>query len=74
MVEPKRQKLRAAEEKLEVANKQLQEKQDALAAVVARVEGLQRQLADAQSEQRKLNDQASSASLRSRQSVLRRCH
>lgn len=59
MVEPKRQKLRAAEEKLEVANKQLQEKQDALAAVVARVEGLQRQLADAQSEQRKLNDQAS---------------
>lgn len=57
VVEPKRQKLRAAEEKLEAANKQLQEKQDALAAVIARVQGLQKQLAGAQSEQRKLNDQ-----------------
>eukprot|EP00879_Flechtneria_rotunda_P011225 GHRR01011724.1.p1 GENE.GHRR01011724.1~~GHRR01011724.1.p1 ORF type:complete len:1363 (+),score=486.85 GHRR01011724.1:1838-5926(+) len=57
-VEPKRQKLREAESQLERANKQLQEKQDALAAVVARVNRLQQQLADAQSEQRQLNDQA----------------
>eukprot|EP00879_Flechtneria_rotunda_P020212 GHRR01021253.1.p1 GENE.GHRR01021253.1~~GHRR01021253.1.p1 ORF type:complete len:968 (+),score=349.26 GHRR01021253.1:519-3422(+) len=56
-VEPKRQKLREAESQLERANKQLQEKQDALAAVVARVNRLQQQLADAQSEQRQLNDQ-----------------
>jgi dynein heavy chain len=57
VVEPKRQKLREAEAQLEQANAQLQEKQDALAAVVARVNSLKKQLADAQSEQCKLNDQ-----------------
>jgi dynein heavy chain len=59
VVEPKRQKLREAEAQLEQANAQLQEKQDALAAVVARVNSLKKQLADAQSEQCKLNDQVS---------------
>ncbi|WIA13579.1 hypothetical protein OEZ85_007146 [Tetradesmus obliquus] len=57
VVEPKRQKLREAEAQLEQANAQLQEKQDALAAVVSRVNSLKKQLADAQSEQCKLNDQ-----------------
>lgn len=57
VVEPKRQKLREAEAKLEAANIQLKDKQDALKEVIARVQSLQKQLADAQSEQRKLNDQ-----------------
>jgi hypothetical protein len=61
VVEPKRQKLREAETQLEQANAQLQEKQDALAAVVANVNSLKKQLADAQSEQCKLNDQVSCA-------------
>lgn len=57
VVEPKRQKLREAEEKLQAANQQLMDKQAALQEVIARVQDLQKQLADAQSEQRKLNDQ-----------------
>jgi peptidoglycan hydrolase CwlO-like protein len=57
VVEPKRQKLREAEAHLEQANKQLQEKQDALAAVVARVDDLKKRLGNAQSEQRQLNEQ-----------------
>jgi phage shock protein A len=39
------------------ANATLKEKQDALAAVMARVDSLKQQLANAQSEQRKLTDQ-----------------
>lgn len=57
VVEPKRQKLREAEAELEKANSQLREKQNALAAVVARVNDLKKQLSDAHSEQCKLNDQ-----------------
>ena len=56
-VEPKRQKLQEAENLLASANAKLKEKQDALAAVISRVEGLKQQLANAQSEQRKLTDQ-----------------
>lgn len=57
VVEPKRKTLAAAEAQLEAANKQLQEKQDALAAVVQRVNSLKQQLADAESEQRQLHAQ-----------------
>lgn len=67
VVEPKRQKLREAERHLEQANKQLQEKQDALAAVVARVEDLRKQLGNAQSEQRQLNEQVGDSQAVSRQ-------
>lgn len=54
VVEPKRKKLAEAEAQLEAANSQLREKQDALAAVVQRVNNLKKQLADAESEQRQL--------------------
>lgn len=57
VVGPKRKKLAEAESQLEVANRQLKEKQDALAAVVLRVNSLKHQLADAESEQRQLNAQ-----------------
>jgi dynein heavy chain len=57
VVEPKRQKLAEAEAQLEAANSQLKAKQDALAAVVQRVNTLKQQLADAESEQRQLNTQ-----------------
>lgn len=57
MVEPKRKKLAEAEAQLQAANAQLKEKQDALAAVVHRVNDLKRQLADAESEQRQLHAQ-----------------
>lgn len=57
VVEPKRRKLAVAEAQLAAANKQLQEKQGALAAVVQRVANLKKQLADAESEQRQLNHQ-----------------
>ena len=57
MVEPKRKKLAEAEAQLEAANTQLKEKQDALAAVIKRVNTLKQQLADAESEQRQLNAQ-----------------
>lgn len=61
VVGPKRKKLAEAESQLEVANRQLKEKQDALAAVVLRVNSLKHQLADAESEQRQLNAQVRSA-------------
>lgn len=57
VVEPKRKKLAEAEAQLEAANSQLKAKQDALAAVVQRVDNLKQQLADAESEQRQLNAQ-----------------
>lgn len=57
MVEPKRKKLAEAEAQLQAANSQLREKQDALAAVVQRVNNLKKQLADAESEQRQLTAQ-----------------
>lgn len=57
VVEPKRKKLAEAEAQLEAANSQLKEKQDALAAVVDRVNNLRKQLADAESEQRQLSAQ-----------------
>lgn len=60
MVEPKRQKLREAEQTLEGANKQLAEKQAALAAVVGRVNVLRQALADAEHEQRQLHEQVRS--------------
>ncbi len=52
-------KLRGAEEQLEAANRTLRDKQQALAAVEARVAELQRSLAEAQHEQRTLSDQVS---------------
>jgi septal ring factor EnvC (AmiA/AmiB activator) len=57
VVEPKRKKLAEAEAQLDAANNQLKEKQDALAAVVQRVDTLKQQLADAESEQRQLSAQ-----------------
>ena len=57
VVEPKRQKLREAEEQLAEANRNLAEKQAALKAVEDRVDALRRQLAQAQQEQKDLNDQ-----------------
>ena len=57
MVEPKRQKLRQAQDQLEAANVALAEKQASLRGVVERVEGLRRQLAEAQAEQKRLNEQ-----------------
>jgi len=57
VVEPKRQKLRQAQQQLEAANAALAAKQEALRGVVARVEGLRRQLAEAQAEQKRLNEQ-----------------
>lgn len=57
VVEPKRKKLQEAESQLETANSQLKAKQDALAAVVQRVNNLKQQLADAESEQRQLSAQ-----------------
>lgn len=56
-MEPKRLKLRQAQEQLEAANNALAAKQAALKDVVERVEGLRRQLAEAQAEQRRLNEQ-----------------
>lgn len=58
MVEPKRQKLRQAQEQLASANAALAAKQAALREVVERVEGLRRQLAETQAEQKHLNEQA----------------
>jgi dynein heavy chain len=57
-VEPKRRKLAEAEGQLEAANKHLRGKQDALAAVVARVNGLKQRLAAAESKQQQLHLQA----------------
>ena len=57
MVEPKRKKLLGAQQQLEAANAALAEKQGALQAVVERVEGVRRQLAEAQAEQKRLNEQ-----------------
>jgi hypothetical protein len=57
VVEPKRQALSAAQDQLAAANAALEEKQSALRAVVGRVEGLRRQLADTQAEQKRLNEQ-----------------
>jgi hypothetical protein len=61
VVEPKRKKLAEAEGQLEAANKQLKDKQDALSAVVQRVDNLKQQLADAESEQRQLSAQVRDA-------------
>ncbi|KIZ07655.1 Dynein heavy chain 6, axonemal [Monoraphidium neglectum] len=58
VVEPKRQKLRQAQEQLASANAALAAKQAALREVVERVEGLRRQLAETQAEQKHLNEQA----------------
>lgn len=58
VVGPKKQKLAEAEASLKAANAKLQEKQAALQSVVDRVESLKKQLADAQTQQRKLIDQA----------------
>ena len=58
VVEPKKAKLKEAESSLASANATLKEKQDALNAVIANVESLQKQLADAQAEQKALNDEA----------------
>ncbi len=57
VVEPKRKKLLGAQQQLEAANAALAEKQGALQAVVERVEGVRRQLAEAQAEQKRLNEQ-----------------
>lgn len=58
VVEPKRQKLREAEQQLADANAKLAEKQNMLKEVEARVDALRRQLAEAQAEQKSLADQA----------------
>ncbi len=60
MVGPKREKLREAELQLSDANRKLAEKQALLKAVVDRVDGLKKQLATAQQEQKDLNDQVRS--------------
>jgi dynein heavy chain len=57
VVGPKREKLREAEMQLADANRKLAEKQALLKSVVDRVEGLKRQLSQAQQEQKDLNDQ-----------------
>ncbi len=57
MVEPKRAKLREAQAVLASANAALAEKQGALAEVEARVQALQRQLAEAQQAQQDLAEQ-----------------
>jgi multidrug efflux pump subunit AcrA (membrane-fusion protein) len=60
VVEPKRQRLRTAQEQLDAANAALGAKQAALRSVVERVDGLRRQLAETQAEQRRLNEQVCS--------------
>lgn len=58
MVEPKKAKLREAQELLAKANADLKEKQDTLQAVIDRVQLLQDTLVTAQNEQKALNDEA----------------
>lgn len=57
VVEPKRQKLREAEQQLADANAKLAEKQGVLREVEGRVEALRQRLAQAQREQKSLADQ-----------------
>lgn len=64
VVEPKRQKLKEAEEVLEKANKKLKEKQEALREVEENVENLRRKLMAAEAEQKNLNDQANLTKVR----------
>eukprot|EP00884_Botryococcus_braunii_P021122 jgi/Botrbrau1/7694/Bobra.0159s0132.1 len=69
VVQPKRQKLKAAELALTEANKKLEDKQFTLKAVNEKVAGLKQQLQAAQEEQVKLGNQAATTQQRLRRAA-----